>query len=57
MTTAKIKKRIEELEQDIFILDCKDRWNRNDYLDSSKMVSEKYELIQELNRRIECGEE
>ena len=57
MTTAEIKKRIEELEQDIFILDCKDRWNRNDYLESSKMVAEKYELIKELNRRIECGEE
>ena len=57
MTTAEIKERIAKLEQNIFILECKDRWNSNDYLDSSKMVAEKYELIKELNRRIECGEE
>lgn len=57
MTTAEIKKRIEELEQNIFILECKDRWNSNDYLHSAKMIEEKHDLIRELNRRIRCGEE
>ena len=57
MATTEIKKRIEELEQSIFILECKDRWNRSDYLDYDKMVAAKHDLMQELNKRIECGEE
>ena len=56
MTTAEIKERIAKLEQNIFILECKDRWNRNDYLDNDKMVAEKHDLMQEMNRRIESGE-
>ena len=57
MTIAEIKERIAKLEQNIFILECKDRWNRSDYLDYDKMVAAKHDLMQELNKRIECGEE
>ena len=32
--------RREELERAIFILECKDRWNTQDYIDYNRMCTE-----------------
>ena len=41
MTT---NERIEKLEMQIFVLECKDHWNTKDYEDYAKMNAELREL-------------
>ena len=50
MTKEEIKKRIDELEDDIFFLAMKDRWNKRDYELDTKWNNELKELKKELEK-------
>lgn len=48
MTNAEKIARYNELQRYIFLLDCKDRWDRNDWDLMDKMRKEKHQIRQEL---------
>ena len=48
MTKMEITKRMEELEDKMFILEMKDRWNAKDYENKNKMFGEWLDLKHKL---------
>ena len=44
MSKQEIKEKIEQLEKDLFILQMKDRYNHNDYVEELRLKAQIHEL-------------